>query len=261
MKKNTKINSDDFDFGVGADFVGSEVGGEPEQKWKYPTIGYQSQSGTIFFDKEEVPSFVGTILAIRQCKEVDVVEGRNTKTYRYPIYTKRDKMEPGDDERTRLQALIYSDGGLYVFGGKSWTLRGAFVNPKPEGRNEQYSDKKIPVGVWVRLNDYIAKVKKETGVVTSPLCYKLAFEASDDTVRQGEGRNSSNVHPLIIKPAGTNDPDTIAMLEAMYISEDVKGWKGQWGSESVEDAQDEEHDSIVNGANPNDDDEGDEIPF
>lgn len=257
--KNTSNNVDDgFDFGVDEGFVGSNVGGEPEQKWNYKTIGYQAQSGTIYFDKDEVESFTGTILAIRQCKEVIQVVGRKTQTFRYPIFAKRETMETGDEERTRLQALIWSDGALYVFGGSAWTMRGAFVNPKPEGRQKEYSDEKLPVGVWIRLADYIASVKKEKGIVTSPLCYKLVFSSSEDTIKQGEGSRSSKVHPLIIKPAGTNTPEEIAILESLYETEDVKGWMKQWGSATSEEAENaEEEDNTPQSP----EDDGDDIPF
>lgn len=233
MKANKKNNfgSLDVDF---ADFEGTDVGAAEIEKWQWPGIGYNSSEGVFYIDEDQITGLTFVPLAIRQCKEVEDINGA---THRYPIFTRRGDMAdpaPGTKVVNRAQVAVMVDGELYNFGMRSWTARAGWLNP----RSGAYREEKFETGLWYRLEDYIMAVKQQKGKPTTPLCWQLSIGASEEVFVMGTGKNTSKAHAIVL----TGGPEfvgaeRVAEYAALYESEDIAGWVDEWKQTAVEEAQ------------------------
>jgi hypothetical protein len=233
MEIDNMNNNFDLDLG---DFGGSSVGAEVAQKWAYPTIGYESSEGIIYVDNTPVTGFDGVVFAIRQCKEVEAIAAGGAKVrYRYPVYKKTTDMVKGD-VRQRLQALILIDGQLHALGASSWTPRATFINPRKEGKDAKYHNDKFHEGLWYQIEDLNKEIKKERGIDMSPLCWKVSFTTGPQftLASASDSKMKTKVHPLVATIVGFVGADAVAENEALYVEQDIDGWKKAWGTDAVE---------------------------
>lgn len=216
------------------DFGGVDVGMPVEERWVYPTIGYNSSDGIIYLGDDQVQTIPGmTLLAMRQCKEVEDASGI---IHRYPLRTRKALMVDGDFS-SRWQGIVYVDGDLYVFGARSWTARAAFMNPG----GGPYSDEKFPRGIWHDLMDHVKDVSKATGKNLPPLCWKFDLSVEDNTITVGTGKNTSKSHRLVrISDFIFVGAETANMLAALYKSENLQEWVEEWNKTATEQPQEEE---------------------
>lgn len=215
----------DNDFG---NYGGAQVGTIVGARWEYPSIGYNATHGVFYVDEVKQGELAFTPFALRQCKEVTDALG---VVHRYPIKTPRKNMIDGDTEQ-RLQVVGLVDGNLYVFGARSWTARAAWVNP----RGGPYHSEQFPIGIWYQLEDYIAKVKAERGLVTAPLCYEVALMTGKpvDIASAANAKQKSTGTPILATSFRFVGGDQAKANEALFIAEDIDAWVAEWGKAEVQ---------------------------
>lgn len=219
----TKENKNPF-----GDFSGTAVGEAEQVKWEYPGMGYNASQGIIYVNEDQVDSMTVVPLALRQCKEVEDVNG---VIHRYPVNMAKAKMISGD-VTYRVQVACVYDEQIFVFGARSWTARASWLNP----RGGQWRDDKFDTGIWYTLDDWIKEQKAKHGVSTTPLCWQLEIGTGKD-LTVGTGKNTSKSKPLALQGAPVFvGAEKVAEYEALYTDEDLAGWVTEWKKVTAEEA-------------------------
>lgn len=214
-------------------FSGTAVGEAEQSKWEYPGIGYNASQGIFYVNEDQVAGLTLVPLAMRQCKEVEDING---VIHRYPVNHPKAKMVAGDDITYRLQVACIVSDEIFVFGARSWTARASWLNP----RSGQWRDEKFATGIWYALDDFIREMKSKHGVATTPLCWQLALKVGEQ-ITVGTGKNTSKSHPIAV--VGVPEfigPERVKQYEALYQDEDLAGWQMEWKKISTEAAAAEE---------------------
>lgn len=223
------VFSDKIDFGG---YTGATVGIPDEERWQYEGVGYNATKGIFYVGTQEVKQIEIVPFALRQCKEV---EGPDGAIHRYPVKTRRAEMVTGDPQ-PRVQVVGLVNGQLRNFGGKSWTVRAFWLNP----RSGEYHSDQFPVGTWYRLQDYIKDVKAEKKIATAPLNYRLTLTvgASQDLASAANPRQKMTAYPIVLSKVEFVGPDEATENEALYVSEGLDEWVAEWNKrQSVAEAE------------------------
>ena len=215
------------------DFGGTAVGEAEQVKWEFPGIGYNASNGIFYVNEDQVDGLTIVPLAMRQCKEVEDINGT---THRYPVNMPKNKMIASDSVTYRLQVAGIVDGEIYVFGARSWTARASWLNP----RGGQWRDEKFNTGMWYQLDDWIKAQKATYGVSTTPLCWELSMKVGEG-LTVGTGKNTAQSKPIVL----TGEPvfvgaERVAEYEALYLEEDLAGWVAEWKKTTTEEAVEDE---------------------
>ena len=209
------------------DFAGTDVGAAEVAKWEFPGIGYNASSGIFYVDEDQVESLTIVPMAIRQCKEV---EGINGTIHRYPIKTPKNKMVSSEDVNNRLQVACMVGDVLYAFGARSWTARASFLNP----RGGQWRDEKFGTGIWYILEDWIKHQKDTYSVSTTPLCWEISLAVGGE-ITVGTGKNTSKSSPIVLSgPPAFVGGERVKLHEMMYEENDLAGWQNEWKKNATE---------------------------
>lgn len=228
----TKKNSNN-PFG---DFSGTAVGEAEQVKWEFPGIGYNASQGIFYVNEDQVTGLTLVPLALRQCKEVEDING---VIHRYPVNMAKAKMITGD-VTYRLQVACIVDDQIFVFGARSWTARASWLNP----RGGQWRDDKFDTGIWYQLDDWIKEQKTKHGIPTTPLCWRLELETGKtQTVGTGKNTSKSTAIQMSGEPVFVG-PELVKQYEELYIEEDLAGWGAEWKKTSTEEVAAEEPVSI-----------------
>lgn len=226
----------DYNFG---DFDGLDTGMPEQDRWEYPTIGYNATTGVFYVGENEQKQIDGiTLFAMRQCKEIADAAG---VIHRYPLKTPRAQMVDGDFT-SRLQVIAMVDGELYTFGARSWTARAAFANPA----GGPYSDANFEQGLWGQLFDHIKHIQKTAGKTAPPLCWEFNIVVADKAVTVGTGKNTSKSYPF--KRAGDFafvGPDRARANAALFEAEALNEWAAEWGKRVIETPPEEQPDEPI----------------
>lgn len=219
------------------DFTGTAVGEAEQVKWEFPGMGYNASQGIIYVNEDQVNSMSIVPLALRQCKEVEDVNG---VTHRYPVNMPKAKIVSGDVTYRLQIACVYNEQ-IFVFGARSWTARASWLNP----RGGQWRDEKFATGIWYQLDDWIKEQKAKHGVSTTPLCWQLEI-APGAEVTVGTGKNTAKSKPLQMQ----SEPvfvgaEKVAEYEELYTSEDLSGWIEEWRKVTTEAAAVEDNEPPV----------------
>lgn len=223
----TTKNSNPF-----GNFTGTAVGEAEQVKWEFPGIGYNATSGIFYVNEDQVNGLTLVPLAMRQCKEVEDINGT---THRYPVNMPKAKMIVADDVTYRLQVACIVNDEIFVFGARSWTARASWLNP----RGGQWRDSNFPTGIWYLLDDFIKAKKAEHGVSTTPLCWELELKVGEQ-LTVGTGKNTSKSHAITLaKEPVFVGAERVAQYEKMYEDEDLSGWVAEWKKTTTEAAVEE----------------------
>lgn len=219
------------------DFEGLDVGMPEEARWQYPTIGYNATNGVFYLGDDQVEKIEAiTLLAMRQCKEVEDVSG---VIHRYPLLTRKTDMVDGDFT-SRLQVICMVGGELYIFGARSWTARAAFANPA----GGPYSDANFQQGLWYQLLDHIKEVQKRVGKTAPPLCWEFDLAVAERSVTVGVGKNTSKSRPFEkVGDFRFVGADRARANAALYDSEALAEWVLEWGKRATEQPSEAEEDA------------------
>lgn len=222
-------NNDSNPFG---NFKGTAVGEAEQEKWNYPGIGYNASQGVFYVNEDQVDGLALVPLALRQCKEVEDING---VTHRYPVNMAKAKMISGDVTYRVQIACIVSDE-IHVFGARSWTARASWLNP----RSGQWRDDKFDTGIWYLLDDWIKEQKSKHGIPTTPLCWRLELALGKE-LTVGTGKNTSKSTPIQL--AGDPvfvGPELVKQYEELYQEEDLAGWISEWKKTTTEESATED---------------------
>ncbi len=217
----TKKNDNPF-----GDFAGTTTGEAETVKWEFPGIGYNASNGIFYVNEDQVDTLTLVPLALRQCKEVEDING---STHRYPVNMPRNKMAEGDITY-RVQVACIQNDEIFVFGARSWTARASWLNP----RGGQWRDKKFETGLWYMLQDFIKEQFTKHNVQTTPLCWELSLVVGKETT-VGSGKNTSKSKPIVLAelPAFVG-LERVEKNAALYEEEDLAGWVAEWKKRTVE---------------------------
>ena len=208
-------------------FGGVTAGMQTEERWQYPGVGYNAQTGTFYIGEDEAATLEIVPFAIRQCKEVVDAYG---VIHRYPIKTRRTDMAEGD-MKTRLQVVGLINGVLHVFGSRSWTARAAWVNPL----NGAYHDANFEGGLWPRLASYIKEVRVRRGIVTAPLCYRLSLAVGDaiNVASAANAKQKSKTYPIKAAAIAFVGAETATANARLYVEEAIDEWVAEWNKGEI----------------------------
>lgn len=218
------MSKNDNPFG---DFGGTAVGEAEQVKWEYPGMGYNASQGIFYVNEDQVEGLKVVPLALRQCKEVEDING---VIHRYPVNMAKAKMIDGD-VTYRVQVACFYDEQIFVFGARSWTARASWLNP----RGGQWRDDKFDTGIWYQLDDWIKEQKSKHGVQTTPLCWEIELAIGKE-LTVGTGKNTSKSKPIQLagEPSFVGAA-RVAAYEALYLEEDLAGWAAEWKKTTTED--------------------------
>ena len=214
-----------------SEYTGVQAGVPVEDKWNYPTIGYNATDGVFYVGEDQVTELVIVPFAIRQCKEVEDQDGM---IHRYPIRTPKARMVDGDTT-TRLQVVGIVNGELHTFGARSWTARAAWMNPT----GGQWHDARFEAGIWPRLLDHIKNTRNSTGKDTAPLCWQVKMEAGEaiQLSSAADAKKRSKGHPIMARSLSFVGIDNAQAYEALYVDEDIDGWVAEWNKATVTESE------------------------
>ncbi len=217
----TKKNSNPF-----GDFEGTTTGEAEQVKWEFPGIGYNASNGIFYVNEDQVDTLTLVPLALRQCKEVEDING---STHRYPVNMPRSKMVEGD-VTYRVQVACIQNDEIFVFGARSWTARASWLNP----RGGQWRDDKFETGLWYMLQDFIKEQATKHNVSTTPLCWELSLLVGKE-ITVGSGKNTSKSKPIVLSDAPAFvGRERVEKYATLYEDEDLTGWVAEWKKRSVE---------------------------
>jgi len=201
--------------------------GMEQSRWDYPSIGYNSVDGIFYVGEDHLSELEIIPIALRQCKEVTTPAGT---IHRYRVFAKKHEMAEGSISQ-RVQALVWVNGEIHVFGSRSWTARALWTNPL----NGRFVDEKYQAGLWPKLVEFIKQVKAGKGVATSPYCWRVklttgkAFKNPMDTKRM--------ITPVVYGEFEFVGKELAHQLKGLYETEAIAEWGAEWekaGGGSVE---------------------------
>lgn len=208
------------------EFEGIEdvVNAAEEDKWQYPGLGWNANTGTLYFGDDKPDSVTGQVVYFRECKEVNTGTKKEPRWTRYHKFTKKDDMIIGIDTQQRVQAIMLIDGQLYNFGCKSWTSRALFVNSV----DPKYQDKKYPVGLLHALNSKNAEIMEKHGKKTGLGSWTVTISKAKSPIVNEE--SGGEIFILDWNIDGFAGKELHKSNDAIIASEDLKGWAREWST-------------------------------
>jgi hypothetical protein len=212
--------------------IGDEFAPETGQ-WDYPTIGYNTATGDFYLGDDTVGEIGGVVvLVVRRCKEVETDTGGS---FRYGVYTKREKMQLGKVKQ-RLQAVVMVSDQPYVYGARSWTARALFDNDPGK-----YMDEKLMPGLASAMRTWLKQVASSHKVQTDMYCWK--FNLSTGKAFKNPQDKSRSITPIVYSwPPEFVGRDKALEYKTFIDSENLKAWADEWhkaGGAQVENAADD----------------------